>query len=611
MIDCKEIEFTYDGERLALAGVDAHIDTGEFVCILGGNGSGKSTLAKHLNALLLPDKGSVSIDGHTTDNPRNVYRIRSTAGMVFQNPDDQLVASLVEDDVAFGPENLGVESAEIADRVRNALQEVGLVGFEKHETHALSGGQKQRVAIAGVLTMQPKILLLDEASAMLDPRGRKGLMRVCKELNSRGMTIVMITHFMEEAAQADRVIVLDRGTVALSGVPQEVLVRTDILAGLNLEVPFACDLSLKLQHAGINVPTCVEEEILADALIHLFKNRSTANNEAPLAAEPLDEKAQKPIAPANKPGEGEHAIQFQNVSFTYNPSKKTKKNSRKKEHESEKLAKWGNDPDALWALRDINFTIERGEFFGIAGHTGSGKSTLIQHMNGILHPTYGRVLVEGRDVADKTQAARVRADVGMVFQYPENQLFADSVYNDVAFGPRNMKLTEEEIDARVRESLALVQLDFDELRDVSPFELSGGQQRRVAFAGVLAMRPSILVLDEPVAGLDPAARLDFLELISALHKQGRTVVMISHCMEDLADRCDRVLVLNEGELFDLGTPCKVFLRADELNNIGLGIPAPQRLANNLRDQGIPLPNNTLFSTDSLADALTRTTGVVR
>ena len=618
MIDCKEIEFTYDGERPALAGVDLHVDAGEFICILGGNGSGKSTLAKHLNALLVPDKGSVTVDGCDTAESRDVYRIRSTAGMVLQNPDDQLVASLVEDDVAFGPENLGVETAELARRVRDALQEVGLVGFEKHETFALSGGQKQRVAIAGVLTMQPKILILDEASAMLDPRGRKGLMRVCKKLNERGMTVVMITHFMEEAAEADRVVVLDRGTVALSGAPQDVLVRTDVLSGLNLEVPFACDLSLRLQRLGVHAPASVREEQLVEALPRLLEaaDAQSTPGDGPQTRSAAQEPEHGPEAEGEQPSvqpaapSNDAVIQVEGVSFTYSPPSK-RKHAKKGGPGTGKQAKWGNDPDAVWALRDIDFSVRRGEFFGIAGHTGSGKSTLIQHMNGILHPTEGRVLVEGKDVADKKQAASVRADVGVVFQYPENQLFADTVYNDVAFGPRNLKLSEEEVDARVRESLGLVRLDFDELRDLSPFELSGGQQRRVAFAGVLAMRPSILVLDEPVAGLDPAARREFLALIAELHEAGRTVVMISHSMDDLAERCDRVLVLNEGETFALGTPREVFLRSRALNDVGLGIPAAQRVANSLREQGVPLPDDVLFNSGSLALALARLAGVAR
>ena len=607
MIECMEIEFTYDGEHQALAGIDLKVDAGEFVCVLGGNGSGKSTLAKHLNALLVPDKGSVVVDGNDTAEPRHVYRIRSTAGMVFQNPDDQLVASLVEDDVAFGPENLGVETAELAHRVRDALQEVGLVGFEKHETFALSGGQKQRVAIAGVLSMQPKILILDEASAMLDPRGRKGLMRVCRSLHERGMTIVMITHFMEEAAEADRVVVLDRGTVALSGPPQEVLVRTDILSDLNLEVPFACSLSLKLRDAGLDVPVRVREEQLIEALPRALASGSAAP--ATVAGNATD--ADTTASAANAANEAdEPAIELRGVSFTYNPpSKRTR--AKKEGSKTGKQAKWGNDPDAVWALRDIDFSVRKGEFFGIAGHTGSGKSTLIQHMNGILRPTEGRVLVEGRDVSDKKQAAGIRADVGVVFQYPENQLFADTVYNDVAFGPRNLKLSDEEVDARVRESLALVRLDFDELRDSSPFALSGGQQRRVAFAGVLAMRPSILVLDEPVAGLDPAARREFLGLVSELHQAGRTVVMISHSMDDLAACCDRVLVLNEGRMFALGTPRDVFLQARELNDIGLGIPAAQRMANSLREAGVPIPGNVLYDGETLARVLADIAGGVR
>ena len=689
MIDCTDIEFTYDGERLALAGVDLHVGAGEFVCILGGNGSGKSTLAKHLNALLLPDKGSVTVDGYSTAEARNVYRIRSTAGMVFQNPDDQLVASLVEDDVAFGPENLGVETAELVRRVEECLRQVGLVGFETHETQALSGGQKQRVAIAGVLAMQPKVLILDEASAMLDPRGRKGLMRVCKELNAQGMAVVMITHFMEEAAEADRVVVLDHGKVACQGAPQDVLVRTDVLANLNLEVPFACDLSLKLQELGLDVPTCVKEPQLIDAVASAIGEGSRPrdsgeddaaspsaipgeNHEAPssvilsgstegvaplvilsgggeaaevegsraaqagsvtavaagdpstaaLRASAQDDKEER-VAASAQDGSGERlaastcddnsddaVIAFHGVSFTYNPSKGKRKRGKRAKGEAEagKRAEWGNDPDAVWALRDIDFSVKCGEFFGIAGHTGSGKSTLIQHMNGILHPTCGRVLVEGRDVADKAQAASVRADVGVVFQYPEHQLFADTVYNDVAFGPRNLKLSDDEVDARVRESLELVRLDFDEVQGLSPFELSGGQQRRVAFAGVLAMRPGILVLDEPVAGLDPAARRDFLALIAHLHEQGRTVVMISHSMDDLAERCDRVLVLNEGETFEVGTPGDVFLRAGELNGIGLGIPAAQRVANGLRERGVPLPAGVLFDSGSLARALVELAG---
>ena len=263
---------------------------------------------------------------------------------------------------------------------------------------------------------------------------------------------------------------------------------------------------------------------------------------------------------------------------------------------------WGGAADAVWTLRDISFSLEDGEFFGIAGHTGSGKSTLIQHMNGLMHPTEGRVLADGQDLSDKKAAQAARGRIGIVFQYPEHQLFAATVYDDVAFGPRNLGLDEDEVDRRVRRALESVHLDFDALRAKSPFELSGGQQRRVAFAGVLAMEPSTLVLDEPVAGLDPHAREEFLNLIAGLHAGGLTVAMVSHSMDDLARLCDRILVLNEGRQFALGTPADVFARADELRAIGLGVPAAQRLANSLRTAGLPLPDG-LYDTAALADGV--------
>ena len=238
-------------------------------------------------------------------------------------------------------------------------------------------------------------------------------------------------------------------------------------------------------------------------------------------------------------------LAFEDVSYSYEGGEAKKKRGRRKK-DAARQADWGNAPDAVWALRDVTFTVEPGEFFGVAGHTGSGKSTLIQHMNGLVHPTCGRVLADGRDLAEKGVATEVRRQVGLVFQYPENQLFANTVYDDVAFGPRNMGLGAEEVDRRVREGLALVGLSFDELAERSPFDLSGGQQRRVAFAGVLAMEPEVLVLDEPVAGLDPLSREEFLGLIRELHAGGRTIVMVSHSMEDLAALSDRILVLSEG-----------------------------------------------------------------
>ncbi len=265
MISFEDVSFTYTSEDYVLENISVEIPQGQFVCVLGANGSGKSTFSKLINALLLPDKGKVAVDGLITSKAENTFSIRSRAGSVFQNPDDQIVASLVENDVAFGPENLGIPNPELRQRVESALAQVGLTGFEKRETTALSGGQKQRVAIAGVLAMEPQILIFDEASAMLDPRGRRGLMRVCKELHEQGMTVIMITHYMEEAAEADRVLVLREGRIVLDGTPEEVLTQDDVLRELNLDIPFATQLSRLLQDKGIDIPTFVDREALKEA----------------------------------------------------------------------------------------------------------------------------------------------------------------------------------------------------------------------------------------------------------------------------------------------------------------------------------------------------------
>ena len=605
MIDCRGVSFSYDGVTPALDGIDLNIEDGEFFCILGGNGSGKSTFAKHLNALLQPDAGTVRINGMDASDPELVYDIRSTAGMVFQNPDDQLVATLVEDDVAFGPENLGVPSAQIAQRVREALKGVGLVGFERHETHALSGGQKQRVALAGVLAMEPRVLILDEASSMLDPRGRKGLMKVCRALHDRGMTIVMITHFMEEAAEADRVAVFRAGRVAMLGAPEEILTRADELAQLNLDMPASCCLGRALRAKGVPVCAQVREADMVAEIAQVYAERSGAD----VAGRPSASDS-RVLDHASSAADGmvasEPVIEISHLSHSYSLSARERRRWRKRSTTvgaSGKQTLWGNDPNSPWALRDVSLTVRRGEFLGLAGHTGSGKSTLVQHLNGLIRPQEGSVCALGLDLSSKKGAAAVKAKVGVVFQYPERQLFAETVAQDVAFGPRNLGLPQDEVVRRVATSLARVGLDLAAIGDKSPFELSGGQQRRVAFAGVLAMEPEVLVLDEPMAGLDPAARRDFLELIDRLHREGLTVVMVSHSMDDLANCCDRIVVMNEGAVFADGTPAQVFAHANELKSIGLGVPAAQRMALSLVQAGVPLRCDKLYTVEALADEL--------
>jgi energy-coupling factor transport system ATP-binding protein len=255
------------------------------------------------------------------------------------------------------------------------------------------------------------------------------------------------------------------------------------------------------------------------------------------------------------------------------------------------------------ALKDIDLTIEDGQFVGIIGHTGSGKSTLIQQLNGLMQPTSGRVLVDGYDMSDKKQRAKGRALVGMVFQYPDYQLFDETVYKDISFGPRNMKLDEDEIDRRVREAMRLVGLGFDEFAQKSPFELSGGEKRRAALAGIIAMYPKYLVLDEPMAGLDPAGRRSISEMIEGFRKKlGCAVVMVSHSMDDTARSADKVVVLRGGKIFKCGTPSEIFSFAEELNEMGLEPPFAARMAAELRKKGFALPHG-IYTNEALAEAL--------
>lgn len=270
IMEATKVSFSYEeepGAPLVLDGVSLSVHRGEFLAVLGHNGSGKSTLAKHFNAILLPREGRVLVDGMETTDEDRLYDIRQTVGMVFQNPDNQIVATIVEEDVAFALENMGVPPAEIRQRVDDALRSVGMYQFREHAPHQLSGGQKQRIAIAGVIAMRPKCIVLDEPTAMLDPRGRAQVMRTLRELNrNHGITVALITHYMDEAAQCDRVVVVDRGKLLLDGTPREVFRQVDRLKGVGLDVPQVTELMHELRRAGLEVREDIitEEECAAE-----------------------------------------------------------------------------------------------------------------------------------------------------------------------------------------------------------------------------------------------------------------------------------------------------------------------------------------------------------
>lgn len=512
------------GDSLALDDVTLEVCRGERVCVLGANGSGKSTLASVICGLLAPDEGDVELAGHAVCTggvpDLAAYRdARRQLGLVFQNPDDQIVTSVVADDVAFGPENLGVPRAQIAARVARELRRVAMEKYAHADPSRLSGGQRQRVCIAGALAMEPAVLVLDEPSSLLDVRGRAAIMRVMGRLAAAGATLVHVTHFMDEALAADRVIVMQHGRMALEGTPDEVFAskNAQVIEALGLEMPFEARLAAALR---------------ADA----------ADGKVAAVAGPSGEKPAASVPAAEPP-----AILARDLGFSYGP-------------------------DAQ-ALDGVSLEVPVRATTAIVGQTGSGKSTLLRLLCGLEAADAGSLTVCGINAATKRGRRQIRRAVGYVMQHPERQLFAQTVAEDVAFGPRNQGLSAAEVERRVAHALDLVGLT--DRRDASPFELSGGQQRLAAIAGVLAMEPELLVLDEPTAGLDPRGRARLRALMADLTAHGVTLLQVTHSMEDAA-QADHVVVLDQSHVLATGTPAEVFCPANEpqLTAVGLGLPRP-------------------------------------
>lgn len=525
----------------ALDDVSLRIPLGQHVCILGGNGSGKSTLLQLVNALIVPTRGDVRVCGMSTGDPDLTLSIRSRTASVFQQPEDQMVTSVVADDVAFGPENLRIEQPEIARRVDASLGAVDMAEFSHSDPSDLSGGQTQRVAIAGALAMSPQIMLLDEPCAMLDAESRADVRAIIADQHTRGITILHVTHFMEDALAAERVIALKSGRVAYDGTPKTLFSQPRLVDALGLEMPRSAP---------------VRYEKPENALAARFPS------ESPESADAID--ANGSSKPDVSP---DPSIEFDHVSFSYahasNPRRRTRKTllsgihlpwkrtddlfpGGPSAHHSRETAPTEASPAPL-AVDHLSFRAHPGTLTALIGRTGSGKSTTAELACALKLPISGTVRVLGIETTDLARRRELRSSVGFVAQLPERQLFAETVFDDVAFGPRNLGLTPAEVDRRVREALSSVNLEpTDSILQASPFSLSGGQQRSVALAGVLAMNQPILVLDEPMAGLDPAGRERVRGLLRSLKRSGRTLLMVTHSMEDVLELADQVVELDRG-----------------------------------------------------------------
>lgn len=567
------------GDLRALDNISLDVHQGERLCVLGANGSGKSTLASVICGLLAPDAGEVTLVGEKVFTAGaadfDAYRrARRKLGLVFQNPEDQIVTSVVEEDVAFGPENLGLPPERIEHLVRRELHRVAMERYAKADPARLSGGQRQRVTIAGALAMEPRVLVLDEPSSSLDVRGRRSVMKVVEKLRGVGCTVVHVTHFMDEALGADRVMVLDHGHIALVGTPQEVFSHVEEVRDLGLEEPFAGRLSSQLRERGLDVSwTCDEDALLADLARRTSGHRSGRAAAAPGTA---PHTAAAPV------------VRAEDVRFSYEQSRRRRRRA----------------DAAPAALDGVTLDVPRGAHVALVGQTGSGKSTLLRLIAALEVPDQGSIEVDGISTADRRERRRLHGRVGYVMQRPERQLFAETVAQDVAYGPSNLGLSPSEVDQRVKRALDLVGLAGKD--DASPFQLSGGQQRLCALAGILAMEPDLLVLDEPTAGLDPRGRGKLRRILDGLNATGTTLVEVTHAMEDAA-RADLVAVLDDGRVVLTGTPAQVFSadNAEKLHDMGLGVPHPLAFARALEDAGCaplgdPLTNEALA--DAIADA---------
>lgn len=574
MIRFDNVSFSYgamQGQRPvhAVQNSSLSIKKGTHVALVGRNGSGKSTIARLMNGLLLPDEGLVIVDGKRTVDEDSLYAIRKQCGMVFQNPDNQIIGTTVRDDVAFGPCNLGLPVDEVLRRVDEALDEAGLLALKDRAPHELSGGQKQKLAIASVLAMQPDCIILDEATAMLDPSSRHEIMTLMLELKkTHELTIVQITHHMEEALLADYIYVISDGGIAFEGQPSQVFEQSDRIRREGLSVPMHLDIAhLIREHTG--VPFSPQEIITFEGAVNYVRHALGYYRELATSEDTVTAPTCVPSEPfAHEADQQTDVIEVHNLSYTY-----------------------GTEIGApVSALDDVSLAVRDGEVLGIVGHTGSGKSTLIQHFNGLIPSEEGTVIVLGQDLSRRKVIRGIRRHVGLLFQYPEDQLFEETVALDIAFAPKQQKRSPQEVERAVLR--AAERVGITSILDRSPFELSGGQRRRVAIAGVLSAEPDILILDEPAAGLDPGGRDALFADLMTLAGEGATLVIVSHDMELMARYADRILVLKEGQIAGVGTPEEITSSPEFLEQVYLDVPAPKRFLDQFKDD---YPNLNTFS----------------
>lgn len=550
-VAARSLTFRYpSAPRAALNHIDLSIFPGEYVAVLGANGSGKSTFLKCVCGLLEPDFGSVEVSGGADPT-----RFKRSVAVVLQNPDDQIVGTVAEEDVAFGPINAGFDRPEVEARVSAALRFVGLEAARRKPPHFLSGGERQRLALAGALALDAPILALDEAASMLDPTARDSLMELLDRLSAEGKTILHVTHSMEEASCARRVVVLSEGRVVFDGVPARLFERPELEAwGLGLPQALLCARAIALRGASFT-PTRLDPAGFAAELA------------ARLSSEPLLPAA---CAERRRVARAPEVLRFESLSHTY----------------------LRGTAFAASAVRNASLSLAKGSSLALVGSSGSGKSTLLRHGNAVLLPQEGRAVVLGSDTLDPSVALRpLRLRAALSVQSPESALFSRYAADDVAYGPRNKGLSGKALVRVVKEAMDHSGLPYQSYRDREISSLSGGEKRKAALAGVFALDAELYLLDEPSAALDPVSRGLLLDRVLLLPASGSSVAATTHSMDEAA-RFDRVAVMKDGSLVAEGCPEELFYEGYD-PSWGIGLPWAVAAARALASLGVPVRGRPL------------------
>jgi len=558
-ISLQDVTFTYEGDVVALRDLNLTAHKGEFVVVLGANGAGKSTLCYLLSGIV-PHiyggrrRGYVSVAGlDPWDEP--LYVTSQHCGVLMQDPEVQLFMPTLKAELAFGPANLGMPRHEILRRSQAALALVRLEGLEEHNPRDLSGGQKQRAALAAVLTMNPRVLVLDEPTSQLDPLGRWEVVEAIERLKQKGdLTIVMTTHETEEILRlADQILVLEQGETVLQGTPSEVFTQAARLEKVGVKSPALILAQSKLCKREASSPgeqqvTFTIPEVAGQIHESIEASRVVVRPDA--LPRPQRAALDAPVI-----------LEARHLTVEY------------------------PGPPRVVALRDVDVQIRRGEFVGIVGQNGSGKSTLVKCFVGLLRPRKGEILFKGESIR-KLSVGDMARRVGLVLQNPDYQLFTASCQDEIRFGLRNVGVPPEEMEQRVEEALCLVGLS--EEADLFPFRLSFGDRRKLAVAATMALNPQVLIMDEPTTAQDHHGRYQLAELAKRFHgeKQG-TVLMITHDVDLIARYAHRLIVLREGQVLLDGPTAEVFTQADELKKSFIVPPVAVQLAAELAPLGVP------------------------